>query len=282
LYFPFLLKGRYSTLFLCSGAFRRLSAIRPALWFKALVFFCTLFLPLSKAKAESYWDWQLSAPFDLNRSVKIYALDPDNVSRRQIEALKNRDIKTVCYVSIGTLENYREDVADFPANIIGKTYEEWPDERFLDIRRHDLLFLLMRARFQRCKDRGFDAIEPDNMDVHDNESGCDVTREDMLSYILGLAEIAHDMGLEFAQKNVPELTAPLAAKLDFIIMEECYKDGWCEDALPYLRLGKDVLDAEYRESGTNRDAACAYAGNHGIKMIFKTLDLTADLWSCVP
>jgi len=228
----------------------------------------------------SYWDWQLTEPFYLDRTLQVFDLDPDSVTAAQVAAINARGTKTVCYVSVGTLENYRSDVNSFPASVIGKTYGNWPDERFLDIRNTAVLLPLMQARFQKCKDMGFAAIEPDNMDVYTNNSGFAITKADTINYVLKLADIAHGMGLEIAQKNVPELTPLLVSSLDFAITESCYQDGWCNAVTGYTAQGKDILDAEYNDRPIDFPVACGYAANNTIKMILKNRNLTAPLQTC--
>lgn len=226
------------------------------------------------------WDWQLSA-MDLGVDVDVIDLDPDNVTAAQIAALKARGIDTIAYVSVGTVEDYRDDAGDFPASVVGNTYGAWPDEKFLDVRDHDTLLPIMTARFQRAADQGFDAIEPDNMDVHINDSGFDISAEDMVSYVLALSDVAHGMGLEIGQKNAPELVPQLVGDMDFMIAEGCYVDGWCDQTLPYIAAGKPVFDAEYTDTAVNFDAACAYANSVGISMVLKDRDLTgAAVASC--
>ncbi len=253
--------------------------MRPALPLSTIV---ALLAGVAVAWAQGIpsWDWQLSEPLDLTRSVTYLDTDPDSVSAAQIAGLKAQGVTTICYVSVGTLENYRNDLDTFPARVVGKTYGDWPDERFLDIRALDVLIPIMKARFQRCKDLGFDAIEPDNMDVYTNDSGFDLGIEDTLTYILILAQTAHDMGLQIGQKNVPELTEYLSGSLDFIITEDCFVDGWCGEALPYPIQGKPFLAAEYTDTGVNWAKACNYAKNNGISMILKDRDLGAGLKTC--
>ncbi len=234
----------------------------------------------SLAQAAPDWDWQLSEPIRAPRGIEVFDTDPDGVSARTIARLNARGVYTICYVSVGTLEDYREDRRAFPASVIGRTYGEWPDERFLDVRQLDVLLPLMRARFQRCKDMGFQAIEPDNMDVYDNESGFRISRRDGIAYIKALSDMAHGMGLEIGQKNVPEITRQLIGSMDFVITEDCFSDGWCEDVSAYIRAGKPVLAAEYTDTGVNWAAACAFARANDYSMILKDRDLTAALETC--
>ncbi len=246
------------------------------------ILFPALFLILLSlpAYATPYWDWQLTEPFNLKRDVKIYALDADSVSATDIQALNARGVKTVCYVSIGTIESYRSDIKKFPRHVIGKIYGDWPDERFLDIRKTKILIPIMYERFKKCKDMGFSAIEPDNMDVHINDSGFAISKKHMITYIITLSDIAHKMGLEFAQKNVPDLTPYLVDRLDFVMTANCFEDEWCADIMPYIAANKDVLAAEYTHKDHKRKKACHYARAHGIHTIFKTYDLNKEMGHC--
>jgi len=226
------------------------------------------------------WDWQLSERIRPPAGVAAFDADPDSAARSEIARLNRAGVYTICYVSIGTIENYRADKRQFPARVVGKIYGDWPDEKFLDIRQLDVLLPLMRARFQRCKALGFNAVEPDNMDVYDNDSGFPITADENVRYVRALARIAHDMGLEIGQKNVPELTGALAGTLDFVITESCYQDHWCNDVSAYTRTGKPVFDAEYTDQPINWAKACATARRLNISMILKDRDLTIGRKSC--
>ncbi|MCA8882619.1 MAG: endo alpha-1,4 polygalactosaminidase [Rhodobacteraceae bacterium] len=230
--------------------------------------------------AGGYWDWQLTEPFDLSVNVRVIDLDPDGVTRAQIRALRARGVKTVCYVSVGTVENYRRDAKKFPPDVLGDVYDDWPNERFLDIRQRDVLLPLMQARFDRCKALGFDAVEPDNMDLFENDTGFDISMQDQATYMAHLAAYAHKIGLEIAQKNAPELIPHLHERFDFIILESCFYYDFCEDARPYLDAGKDVLAAEYPHKRVSEQKACAYGGRSGVKFIFKERELAAGGRAC--
>ncbi len=222
------------------------------------------------------WDWQLSRPLDLSVDVNILDIDPDLVTRQQVRELKKKGIYLICYVSVGTWEKWRKDARAFPRRVLGRKYDEWPDERFLDIRRLRILVPLMRARFRRCKRMGFDAVEADNIDLHENRTGFRITRRHVLRYMRILSRVAHKMGLAIAQKNAPDLAEPLSRFMDFAVTESCYADGWCSDMYSYLEKGRAVLDAEYRDNRPNMRQACSFAHMLGISMILKNRDL--DAW----
>ena len=101
-----------------------------------------------------------------------------------------------------------------------------------------------------------------------------------MSYVLALAEAAHDADFAIGQKNVPELTGRLIRSLDFAIAESCFQDGWCDQIAPYVKAGKAVFDAEYLDRPLDLAAACLAVGKLGISMIVKDRDLTRELRVC--
>jgi len=216
------------------------------------------------------WDWQLQAPLDLSVAVDILALDPDEVSAADIAALSSRGVTTVCYVSVGTWEDWRADAGNFPQVLLGRAYDGWPGERFLDIRAPELL-PLMRARVQHCAEMGFDAVEPDNIDLHINDTGFGIVAADVLTYFTALSDMAHDLGLRIAQKNAGDLTERLAPLADFAMAENCLTDGWCADLSVYPNTGRAILAAEYAQPSA---AVCAVAAELGLSLIFKRHALT--------
>ena len=228
---------------------------------------------------QAYWDWQLTHPYDLDINVKVLALDKDDHDRETIMGLRERGVKPVCYVSIGTWEEYRDDIGRFPEEALGKPLGEWPDERYVDIRRPEI-GQIMKDRIADCAARGFLAVEMDNMDVYDNDSGFDLTREDALGYIREMAAFAKAQGLEVAQKNVPELVPELVSQMDFIMVEECYAYDFCDDLKPYVDAGKDVLAIEYDDAGLDWEAICEDSKTRGIKLLLKSHEITAGGKSC--
>ncbi|MCF6303068.1 MAG: endo alpha-1,4 polygalactosaminidase [Devosiaceae bacterium] len=251
-----------------------------------LVVFAMLATPTLAAPAPgASWDWQLSEAIDPPEGIEVFDADPDNVTREQIMALNEAGVYTICYISVGTMEDWRDDAAQysdpliFPNPVVGKAYEGWPGEFFLDIRQPTLRYVMQR-KFNDCRIKGFQAVEPDNMDVYTNDSGFDLTAADTVRYVAQLVSDARAQGLEIGQKNTPELTGKLVSIMDFIITEDCYADGWCDDALLYIAAGKPVFNAEYTDTGVDFAAACAYAAENNISMIRKDRDLTVEREVC--
>lgn len=240
---------------------------------------------LAKAKAKPVaaplsWDVQYASPITLSRNVRHLDLDADNHSAAQIAALVAGGVTPICYVSVGTVENYRSDKDAFPPSVVGKVYGDWPDEKFLDIRRRDILVPLMRARFQHCADLGFKAIDPDNVDAYQNDSGFPLTAADTLAYMRALADEAHALGLMIGQKNVPDLTPQLVGTFDFAVVESCHKQGWCDRMLPYAAAGKPVFAIEYKDQNPRFKDACTWGKANGVDFILKKRALNSWLKAC--
>lgn len=225
------------------------------------------------------WQWQLQTadaePID---GVDVYDLDAFDVERSTIDMLKETGAHTICYVNVGAWEGWRPDAEAFPAEIIGAAYPEWEDERFVDIRRLDVLGPILKSRFDLCADKGFDAIEPDNMDSWSADAGFPLSRDDAIRFAEWMADAAHERGLAIAQKNAPELTADLVEQFDLVITEDCAADGWCDEMQPYLDAGKPVLAAEYtdRMSEQRFATACDDPSLERFSLLLKHRDL--DSW----
>jgi hypothetical protein len=55
--------------------------------------------------------------------------------------------------------------------VVGKELPDWPGEHWLDVRRLDVLGPILERRLDLCRQKGFDAVEPDNVDAYANDSG---------------------------------------------------------------------------------------------------------------
>jgi hypothetical protein len=226
------------------------------------------------------WQWELSdSAVDTSIEAEVYDIDL-YVDQSIIDELHAKGAKVICYISVGSWEDWRPDKDQFPPGVLGKDYEGWPGEKWLDIRQIDKLAPIMRARFDLCKQKGFDAIEPDNMEIYTNETDFPLTYADQLKYALWLAEEAHARGLAIGQKNASDQTKDLVSVYDFTITEDCFTYGWCGEMKPYLEAGKAVFAAEYTDMEINFASACKVAKELGLSMILKERDLNAWRETC--
>ena len=232
------------------------------------------------------WDWQLTGTVDTSHDVEIYDVDLFDSSQQLISRLHAQGRKVVCYVNVGAWEEWRPDADKFPKEILGKTWSatKYTNEKWLDIRRIDLIAPLLAARFDMAKKKGCDAIEPDNIDGYsdsgrgEDRTGFNLTSEDQLRFNRFLACEAHQRGMSIGLKNDTGQASQLSADFDFVVSEQCFDYGECKAFTPFLRQNKAVLVAEYREdlgasAEAKFDAYCKQAEQLGISAILKNNDL---------
>lgn len=225
------------------------------------------------------WQWQLDEDVDTSVEADVYDIDlyaPQEV----IDELHARGVKVICYISVGSWEDWRLDAAQFPEEVLGRDYDGWPGERWLDIRRLDLLAPIMRARLDLCAAKGFDGVEPDNIEIHTNRTGFPLTYADQLAYARWLADEAHALGLAIGLKNAPDMVADSREFFDFAVTEDAFYYNWAEEMLPFIEAGKAVFAAEYTDMDVDFAAACAWGRAHNVSFILKNRILTAWRQTC--
>jgi hypothetical protein len=225
------------------------------------------------------WQWQLDEEVDTSVEAQVFDIDL-YVDHSVIKELHARGVKVICYISVGSWEDKRPDAQKFPPDVLGKNYEGWPGERWLDIRRLDLLAPIMQARLDICKEKGFDGVEPDNIEIHDNNTGFPVTYADQLSYAHFLADEAHARGLAIGLKNAPDMVKDSLSFFDFAITEDAFYFKWIEKMLPFIDAGKPVFAAEYTDMDIDFNAACEWGRQHAVNFILKNRILTAFRRAC--
>ncbi len=226
------------------------------------------------------WQWQIgNNDIDTHVEADVYDIDL-YVDQSVIDELHARGRKVIGYVSVGSREDWRPDKDLFPAEVLGKDYDGWPGEKWLDIRRIDLLAPIMLARLDLCKAKCFDALEPDNMEIYTNKTGFPLTYKDQLGYALWLANEAHNRGLAIGQKNASNQTRDLVGVFDFAITEDAFYYNWAEDMLPYIRANKPVFAAEYTDLPGDFREFCRQSKKLGFSTIYKHRKLDAWLGTC--
>jgi hypothetical protein len=191
------------------------------------------------------WYWQLTGTVNNNEPVAAYDIDGFENSAAEVAALQAQGKHVICYIDVGTAEDFRPDYSEFPKSVLGAS-NGWPGERWLDIRQLSVLEPIMTARFQMCREKGFDAVEPDNMEGYANKSGFPLTAQEQLVYNEWVANEVHSLGMAVFQKNDGEQTPEQLPYFDGAISEQCNQYAECSNFAPYLAAGKPVLNAEYR------------------------------------
>jgi hypothetical protein len=196
--------------------------------------------------AHLTWYWQLQGRVRVE-NVAASDIDGFDNGAAEVARLHARGQHVICYVDVGSWERWRPDAARFPHAALGRP-NGWPGERWLDVRRLAALEPIMSARFAMCARKGFDAVEPDNMDGFENPTGFRITGAQQLAYDRWVARAVHRLGMAVLQKNDPEQAANLEPSFDGVLDEQCNQYHECGSFRPYLRADKPVLNAEYKRA----------------------------------
>ena len=215
------------------------------------------------------------APSAIVTPAKAVDLDLFDTKASTVAALKQRGKKVICYLSAGSWENWRPDKDRFPRAVIGKPYDGWPGERWIDIR-SDAVKTIMQARMDLCKQKGFHAVDADNVDSFNASTGFPLTRADAIRYLRFLATEAHKRGLAFGLKNATELSNGVLDVIDFAVTEDCFDQGWCAQSRNFIDADKPVFAIEYTDNAISFAAFCRQAKNLGLSPVYKKRNL--DRW----
>jgi hypothetical protein len=198
-------------------------------------------------EAPIHWQWQLSDTFntstDFIPNVTVYDIDGFDNSASVVSAIHSKGAIAVAYFSFGTYENWRPDANQFPSSVLGNS-NGWSGEKYLDIR-SSTVRAIMAARMDLAKSKGFDAIEPDNIDGYTNGTGFPLTAQDQLEYNIWIAQTAHQKGLSVGLKNDIDQISALQPYFDWVLSEESYKYSEYQGLSVFTDNNKAVFEVEY-------------------------------------
>lgn len=220
--------------------------------------------------AGGIFDYQIGGAYPPARNVRIVDRDRgDNpVSGRY----------NICYVNAFQTqpdENgwWVKHHADLLLRKNGKYVEDpgWPGERILNTstaKKRREIAKIDESWFAGCATKGFQAVEPDNLDSWTRSKGL-LTKNDNAALARQLISAAHQHHLAIAQKNTPELHLTF----DFAIAEECQVYAECGDYL--RRYGRRVYEIEYTDNPiTYFRQACRDHGSE-ISVLLRDRDVVA-------
>jgi hypothetical protein len=219
-----------------------------------------------------------TAPDEVTTDAEAVDIDLFEAKRSTVRDLTGQGKRVICYMSAGSWENWRSDKNDFPPEVIGRPLDGWPGERYLDIRALDVIGPIMKARLDMCKEKGFDAVDPDNVDAYEigNRTGFPIRRADAIRYMRFLAREAHRRGLAIGLKNATSISDDVLDVMDFAVTEDCFDQGWCRDSKNFIDAGKPVFAIEYTDNGIAFADFCRQASRLGLSPLLKRRNL--DAW----
>lgn len=225
----------------------------------------------------SPWQIQLQGKPNLGPRARVYELDGEGTARSIVRRLHRRGARVICYFNAGAWEDFRDDKAEFPARLLGKVYSGYPDERWLDIRRIDLLAPIIAARLKRCREKGFDAADGDNVDGYQQDTGFALSSGDQLRYDRWLAGEIHRHRMAAMLKNDGSQVHALARWFEGAVVEECFELGECNLYRPFARARKPVYAIEYRRPSRR---VCRGARGRRFSVIFMRPSLAGTRRTC--
>lgn len=226
---------------------------------------------------------QYDGKLDLSNPADVYDLDMFDTRPAIVNKLHAMGKKVVCYISVGTWENWRPDAKKFPKSVIGRPDGHWPGERWLDIRQTKILEPIMGARYDLCKKKGFDAIDPDNIAGYQSRTGFPLTAADQITYNTWVANAAHARGLGVDMKNDNNQLKTLASLFDFGVDEQCFVQGWCHQLTIFTANNRAAIDIEYTNQMTKSRflaKTCPSDSQYKLAPMLKRLELTAWIVTC--
>jgi hypothetical protein len=208
--------------------------------------------------ANATFDYQIGASYPPARGVRVVSRD------RSGEPAAG--LYDICYVNAfqaqpDELNWWRNTHPELLLRGAGGAVivdQDW-NEALLDVStpaRRAEIASIVGTWIDACAHRGFQAVEPDNLDSYERSDGR-LTPSDNASFARLLARRAHAAGLAVAQKNTTDLLAQhKSIGFDFAVTEECGRYGECgQYASAYANR---VFDIEY--SAGDFATACRGSG----------------------
>jgi hypothetical protein len=230
--------------------------------------------PVQAPPVHGTFDYQIGGAYPPAASVDIVDRD------RHAEAVPSA--YSICYLNAyqtqpGTLSWWRAHHPRLLLRAGGGFVEDpgWPGEYLLDTstaaKRMRLADVLGRW-IDGCAARGYEGVEPDNLDSFTRSRGL-LSRGDNFSLARLMVGRAHADGVAIAQKNTAGASAAGRNRVgfDFAIAEECQRYRECGQYLS--AYGRHVIEIEYTDYPRQVfTAACAARGGR-ISIVLRDRDV---------
>jgi hypothetical protein len=204
--------------------------------------------------------WQLTGQFnpatDFVPGATVYDIDGEGATKADVDAIHAKGFKAICYFDAGVYEDYRSDAASFPKSVIGAADTGWAGSFWLDIRQQSILKPIMEARIKNwCSAKGFDAVEPDETEVWNNNPGFPITQADNISYGKMIADLVHSYNMAVGLKGNNAEAASYSSFTDWSLSEQCYEYSECDNLYnSFAAKNKAVWIVEYNTTPNCADA----------------------------
>lgn len=181
---------------------------------------------------------------DTIEEYEVWDIDLFDNDAVAIQELHRRGRKAIAYFSAGTYEDWRDDASKFEATDLGRKLDDWEGERWLQTNSANVREI-MKARLDLARAKGFDGVDPDNVDAYDNKNGLHLKKTDAVDYLLFLANEAHIRGLAIGLKNAGDIVGEVLSAVQFSVQEQCMQYNDTESFFPFVQQNKPVFHVEY-------------------------------------
>ncbi|CAN0378394.1 unnamed protein product, partial [Ectocarpus sp. 13 AM-2016] len=108
---------------------------------------------------DNSWNYNLVTPVDTSADVDVFFIDMGKwgAAAVVIDELHDKGKGVVCYISIGTVEDWRDDAKEFPSSAIGGDVSGWAGEKWVDVNDKDVREI-MTARVEMASSMNCDAV----------------------------------------------------------------------------------------------------------------------------
>ncbi|KXG48063.1 uncharacterized protein PGRI_019330 [Penicillium griseofulvum] len=191
------------------------------------------------------WQIQLiNAVSDTTVNADIWDIDLFDNTADTITTLKSKGHKVICYFSAGTYEDWRPDISKFDTADLGNNLDEWPGERWLNIK-SDKVRAIMTSRLDMAKAKGCDGVDPDNIDAYGNSNGLGLTEGDSIDFLKFLARESHSRGMAIGLKNGGDIIGSVIEIMQWSVNEQCAEFKECGVYAAFTEVDKPVFHIEY-------------------------------------
>ncbi|MDZ4832946.1 MAG: endo alpha-1,4 polygalactosaminidase [Candidatus Melainabacteria bacterium] len=191
---------------------------------------------------------QLQGEVDYSLPVDVMETDLYSTTAANVAQLHANGAYAIAYLNTGAWQPDMPDSDSYPASVIGtEPMKGWKEERWLDIRQIEVLRPIIQQKMQLAKDKGFDAVDPDNMDGYTNTREFQLTKAHQVAFNQMVAEEAHKLGLAVMLKNGGDMMDELVDHFDGTVAEQAYKYNESEIYQPMRDANKPVFLIEYNK-----------------------------------
>jgi hypothetical protein len=186
---------------------------------------------------------RLQPSFPINQA-DVWIIDLFDTPASTVAALHGFGKRVVAYFSAGTFEDWRPDASQFSKDDLGRKMDDWEGEKWLQTN-SAAVRNIMRARLELARSKGFDGVDPDNIDAYDNKNGLKLKKADAIDYVLFLAQEAHARGLSVGLKNGADIVPKVIDHVEFCVQEQALEFDDVEAFDLFIKRSKPVFHVEY-------------------------------------